>query len=166
MSTTFRKHLRGMAIVSALFLLIALAVLGAAISKVFSMATIGQSYDADGARAYQAARAGVEWVAYQVLKGSCSGGDFCALCRSASYGTPTTRTLSGLSGDLSAFTVTVNCGSGGSSYSEGGAAVWVYNITANACNQPGAGAACPNTTPAAVASLGYAERQFSLTISN
>lgn len=166
MSTTFRKRLRGMAIVSALFLLVALAVLGAAITRVFSMTSVGESYDFNGARAYQAARTGVEWVAYQVLKGACSGGDYCALCRSATYEAPTSQTLGGLPGDLSAFAVTVTCGSGGAAYSEGGGAVWVYKITANACNQPGATGACPNTTAAAVASLGYAERQISLTISN
>ncbi|WP_319244425.1 pilus assembly PilX N-terminal domain-containing protein [uncultured Propionivibrio sp.] len=155
-----------MAIVSALFLLIVLAVLGAAIAKVSSMASVGESYDADGAKAYQAARAGVEWAAYQLLKGACSGGDYCALCRSASYASPTTRTLGGLSGDLSPFSVTVSCASGGSSFSEAGSAVWVYRITVNACNQPTAEPACPNTTGAAIASLGYSERQISLTVSN
>jgi hypothetical protein len=41
----------------------------------------------------------------------------------------------------------------------------VYQLTANACNQP-TGGACPNATAAAVSGTGYIERRVSLTVTN
>lgn len=162
---TCHKRARGSAIIVAIFLLVALATLGAFIVSITSSQQIGSAYDIEGARAYQATRYGSEWGVYQVLKGACSGGDFCALCRVAPYATPTSTNLSGLAGSLSGFTVTVSCG-GGSSYVEGGnPTLWVYQITANACNQPDAGA-CPNTNGAIIGGVGYVERRLSLTVTN
>lgn len=166
-SIIFRKHVHGMAVISAIFLLVALSALGAAIAKVWSNTSVAVSQDLIGARAYQAARLGVDWGVYQVLKGACSGGDFCALCRTVSYAsaTPTSQSLSSLTGDLASFTVTVSCASGGAAFTEGGNSVWVYRITANACNQA-TGGACPNVTGAGVSSIGYTERQVSVTVTN
>lgn len=165
MLITCHKRARGSAIIVAIFLLVALATLGAFIVSITSSQQIGSAYDIEGARAYQAAHYGSEWGVYQVLKGACSGGDFCALCRAASYATPASTNLSGLAGSLSGFTVTVSCG-GGSSYAEGGnPALWVYQVTANACNQPNGGA-CPNTNGAIIGGVGYVERRLSLTVTN
>jgi MSHA biogenesis protein MshP len=167
MSISCLKRARGSAIIVAIFLLVVLASLGAFIVSITSSQQIGGAYDVLGARAYQAAHYGSEWGAYRVLKGACSGGDFCALCQTATYAAPTSTNLSGLAGNLSNFTVTVSCGSGGSSYTEGGTTVWVYQLTANACNQPTAVVgACPNTTAAAVGGMGYIERRVSLTVTN
>lgn len=163
MSTTCPERARGSALIVAIFLLVVLAALGAFIVTVTSSQQVGAAYDIQGARAYQAARFGSEWGVYQVLKGTCGGGDFCALCQAASYAAPTTSNLTGLTGSLSTFTVTVSCG--GVSYAEGGNTVWVYQLTANACNQP-SGSACPNTTAAAAGSLGYIERRVSMTLTN
>ena len=56
---------RGFAIVSAIFLIVVLAALGVGI-VVFSKAQQASSaYDVQGSRAYQAARAGIEWALYQ-----------------------------------------------------------------------------------------------------
>lgn len=176
-STTCPKRSRGSAIVVAIFVLVVLAALGAFIAVISSGQQIGEAYDIQGARAYQAARYGSEWGVYQVLRGDPTGSGyvatigcttantFCKLCRGTTYAAPTSTNLTGLAGSLAGFTVTVSCGTGGASYSEGGDTVWVYQITANACNQPDSGA-CPNTTAAAIGAIGYIERRVSLTVTN
>jgi len=87
--------------------------------------------DVQGARAYQAARAGVEWGTYQILKNN--GAGFAAACRTATPGT-TTQVLPTLAGTLSAFTVTVSCST--TPYAEGSHAalnpLWMYRVTATA----------------------------------
>jgi len=81
MSTTLRERLRtglsacrppraparGMAIASAIFILVALAALAAAITLLTTRTGASQGQDISGSRAYQAARTGLEWGAYQVL---------------------------------------------------------------------------------------------------
>ena len=165
MSTTCLEKARGSALIVAIFILVVLAALGAAIVSLSSSAQIGAALDMQGARALQAARFGSEWGVYQLLRGACSGGDFCARCQGASYATPVTQDLGSLAGSMSTFTVTVSCGSGAASYTEGTSTLWVYQITANACNQA-SGGACPNTSTAAVGSVGYVERRVSLTLTN
>ena len=88
------KLQRGFSLVTAIFLLVVLAALGA-VMVTFSTAQ-QQSFAIDvlGSRAYQAARAGIEWSAYQVLKG---GG-----CVTGVVTMPTP-------GPLSDFTVNVAC---------------------------------------------------------
>lgn len=169
MSTTCPEKSRGSALIVAIFLVVVLAALGGFIATISSNQQVGSAYDIQGARAYQAARYGTEWGVYQVLTRACSGGDFCALCQAAPYGTPTSKDLSGLANELSTFTVTVTCDS--ASYDEGertvagGNPLRVYRLVANACNQPN-GTACPNTATAAVGSMGYIERRVSLTVTN
>lgn len=165
MSTICRRRVRGSAIVVAIFLLVVLAALGAFIASITSSQQVGQALDVQGARAYQAARYGSEWGVYQVLRGACSGGDYCELCRSATYGAPHSRNLTGLAAPLDQFTVTIACGSGNTTHSEGGNTVRVYQIAATACNQADAGA-CPNATAAVATNVGYVERRISLTVTN
>jgi Tfp pilus assembly protein PilX len=61
-----RAGSRGFAIVSAIFILVVLAALGAFIVNVSTNQQIGSTLDLQGVRAYQAARAGIEWGIYQV----------------------------------------------------------------------------------------------------
>lgn len=150
--------------VVAIFLLVALAALGAFIANITSSQQIGGAYDLQGAHAYQAARYGSEWGVYQVLQTPCAAGSFCADCRAATYATPHGANIGGLADALAPYTVSVRCASGGASHAEGGQTVWVYQITATACNAPNAGA-CPNETPA-VSGLGYIERRIALTVTN
>ncbi len=64
-NSTGRASAGGFAIVSAIFLIVILAALGVGI-LVFSRAQQASSaYDVQGSRAYQAARAGIEWAVYQ-----------------------------------------------------------------------------------------------------
>lgn len=119
------KAMRGFAIVAALFILVVLAVLGAFILNVSNSQQIGSALDMQSARAYQAARAGIEWGLYrQLQQGSCAA--------STSF-KPTAATLAG-------FTVTVTCLATPDTH--GGPTV--YTLTTTACSQPHGGA-CPNT---------------------
>lgn len=59
---------RGFSLFSAIFLLVMLSALGAAIVKVTSSSQIASALDIQGERAYQAARAGIEWGLYRQLR--------------------------------------------------------------------------------------------------
>ena len=58
---TFPDTLRGFALPSALFLLVILAMLGAFMLAVSGMQHAAQAVDVSSSRAYQGARAGIEW---------------------------------------------------------------------------------------------------------
>lgn len=150
------RRQRGFSIVTALFLLVVLSLLGAFIVSVTGLQQSSQQLDVQGVRAYQAARAGIEWGAWQVLDPN------------NTIGTPALPTcpasptnLTGLAGSLSPFTVTVTCSAAiNAPTTEGNRNVSAYQIIATACNQPSAGA-CPNASPAS----GYVERQLQATLS-
>lgn len=140
------KRLRGFAILTAIFILVVLAALGAFILGVSSGQQIGSALDVVSARAYQAARAGVEWGLYKQLQSaSCTAGP-------TSF-TPAGSTFAGL-------TVSVTC----SSVTDGG--VTVYTLTSTACNQRGADGNCPCTASApssCTAGSSYVERRLTVT---
>ena len=54
--------------VSALFVLVVLAALGAALAKISQRQQLGSAAEIDAARAYQSARAGLEW---EIGRASC-----------------------------------------------------------------------------------------------
>jgi len=151
---------RGFSIVTAIFLIVVLAALGVFIVSVTGIQQSSLALDVQGVRAYQAARAGIEWGAYQVLDpnntlnpGSCSP--------VVLPGCPATNptNIATLAGSLSPFTVTVSCAA--TSTTEGNREVRVFEIVATACNQP-TGGSCPNTgTPEA----GYVDRRITATLS-
>lgn len=92
---------RGFALASAIFLLVVLAALGAAMLTFSSAQHTASAMDVQGTRAYHAARAGIEWGAYQVLRndpGICAG--------STTVATPT---VDPLAGTLAGFTLVVEC---------------------------------------------------------
>lgn len=132
---------RGFALLSAIFILVVLAMLGAAILHVSSFQQIGSALDVQGTRAYQAARAGIEWGLYRQLRqGSCAA---------ASSFASTAPAFAGL-------TVTVTCAA--MDDAQGGPTV--FTLTATACNQPADGA-CPNTAnPGPL----YVERRLDMTL--
>ncbi|MCF8149838.1 MAG: pilus assembly PilX N-terminal domain-containing protein [Burkholderiaceae bacterium] len=155
------KHVRGFAIVSAIFILVVLAALGAFIVNVSTTQQIGSALDVQGVRAYQAARAGVEWGLYQVQAtpaynfGYTSPDPNTRACPAATTSfTPAGATFTGI-------TVTVTC----AATVDASSGPTIYAIVATACNQPVAGwtaatLACPNTTnPGAL----YIERRLSVT---
>lgn len=137
MLPTSRSRERGAALMAAIFLL---AVIGALIAFLLKMSGLQHSsiaLDVQGAHAYQASRAGIDWGVYRALRNaSCAA--------SSSFG---------LGGDLSDFTVTVECAD--TPYTEINATLkHVYSIRATACNQPVAG-----DCPGAVGPF-YVERQL------
>jgi MSHA biogenesis protein MshP len=150
------RRARGFSIVTAIFLLVVLSLLGAFIVSVTGLQQSSLQLDVQGVRAYQAARAGIEWGAYQVLDPNNSiGTPVLPVCPAS----PTN--LSGLAGSLSPFTVTVTCSAAiNAPTTEGNRNVGAYQIIATACNQPSAGA-CPNASPTS----GYVERQLQATLS-
>ncbi|WP_126444155.1 pilus assembly PilX N-terminal domain-containing protein [Sulfuricystis multivorans] len=132
----------GFAIVSAIFILVVLAVLGAFILNISAQQQIGSALDVQGTRAYQAARAGIEWGLYQQLQGGVA-------CPAGSFNPPAAT--------LSEFTVSVTCVATADPGGHGGPTVRV--LTATACNQPNAGD-CPNTVDPG---SHYVERRIQVT---
>ncbi len=121
----FPKHERGVGLASAVFLLMVIAGLIAFMMRMSALQHSSFALDIQGARAFQSARAGIEWGVYRALRDdSCAG--------SVSFA---------LNADLSDFSVTVQCAE--TPYSEmDSSAKRLYSIIATACNRPTAGV-CP-----------------------
>ncbi len=133
------KNLRqkGFSLVSAIFLLVVVAALGAFAVTISTTQHQSQALDVMGARAYQAARAGIEWAAFNVATGPVPWAG-CAPAATVA-----------LTGELAAFSpITVNCIA--ASHVEGASTIWVYDVSAVAA-----------TTGAVPGSLDYVERQLS-----
>lgn len=119
---------RGFSLVSAIFLLVVLAALGAGMVVFSTAQNRNLALDIQGSRAYQAAQAGVEWAAYNIAAASGVGGTT----------TFTPGTATALGGNLSDFKVAVfyAAASAPADTSEGpdvaGGIVWSYNITSTA----------------------------------
>lgn len=127
----------GVAIVTAIFLLVVLAGLAVAVVSLTGTQQVTRTQDELGARAYQAARAGMEWALYINQQG---GGLNCP--RTSTFALPANTTLA-------AFTVTVRCDAppAGFGAAGGGAdpTAGRITITSTACNGV-SGAACPAPT--------------------
>lgn len=123
-----RKAQRGFSLVSAIFLLVVLAGLGAAMVSFSTTQNQLQALDVMGSRAYQAANAGIEWAAYnvQTVEGMSAP--------AAVVFAPGTATA--LAGNLADFAVTVSIGAipASDAANAGGTlgTVWSYDITASA----------------------------------
>ncbi len=127
---------RGISIVTAIFLIVVLAALGAAMMTFSTVQQITSAEDVQGARAYQGARTGVEWGAYKVLiDSSCAA----------------STALPALGGALAGFSVTVTCSSSGPYTEAAGTPFSIYLITSTA-------------TSGTVGTVSYVERQLQTTI--
>ncbi|MGK5037733.1 pilus assembly PilX family protein [Janthinobacterium sp. LB3P118] len=106
---------RGFSIVTAIFLLVVLSALGVALLSISTMQHAESALDVQGARAYQAARAGMEWGVYrQRVDGKCVA--------SSDFALPANSALNG-------FRVTVRC-------TQAAGALPRFQVIATACNQP------------------------------
>lgn len=118
---------RGFSLVSAIFLLVVLAGLGAAMVSFSTTQNQGLAMDVMGSRAYQAASAGIEWAAYNVQAGV--GVSAPAAVVFSPAGTP-------LAGNLADFEVTVSIAAASATDAanagETPGTVWSYDITASA----------------------------------
>ncbi len=126
---------RGFSLVSAIFLLVVLAALAAALVKVSGMQHMASASDAQGARAYQAARAGAEWGLYTILDPDGSVQGVSATPPSCWSGSSTVTPA----GNLSGFAVAVTCTA--TSTTELTRTIAVYTIVSTAtlgtAGQPG-----------------------------
>lgn len=138
-----RKLQYGFSLVSAIFLLVVIAALGVFSVTLFTAQQQSAALDVMGARAYQAARAGIEWGAYQVLPAS--GATFAANCRAGGA----SQVISPLPNTLAGFNVNVECVS--TAHSEASATMTVYQLTSTA-------------TRGTPATSDYVERQIQATI--
>lgn len=123
-----RSRQAGLGLVTAIFLVVVIAGLAAAMVTVFSGQQTGRALDVQGSRAYQAARAGIEWGLFRARLTP-------AVCPAGSFALPAGSMLA-------AFTVTVTCvdtaGPGGD------VPTTMRTLRATACNQPVNGA-CTGT---------------------
>lgn len=65
-SPSHKRRQAGVSVITAIFLLLLMAVLAAAMVNIVSISHVNVAADIGGARAYQAARAGVEWGMFQL----------------------------------------------------------------------------------------------------
>jgi len=114
---------RGVGLVTAIFLLVVLAGLGVAMVSITTSQQASASVDLLGARAYQAARAGLEWGIFRRLRnGACD---------------PTSPFMMPAGSSLSGFSVLVTC------KQQGSGELARYVITSTACNFPDGAGNCP-----------------------
>jgi MSHA biogenesis protein MshP len=151
-----RNGQSGIALATAIFLIVVLAALGAIVLTVSGLQHTSSARDVMGSKALQAARAGIEWGAFKVLQQPIPG-----VCPGTGVPPSTTISLPGGT-DLTGLTVVVTCllttaQEGARSTTALGNPLEFYLITATACNQP----PCPNTTNPGPA---YVERQLQATI--
>jgi MSHA biogenesis protein MshP len=140
-----RRAHHGFTMVSVLFILVVLAALGAAMAQFSQRQHLGSAAELAAARAYQAAFAGLEWASFQVLRNPAPPG--------AAPACPGNTNIA-----LGDFVVTVSCSRVNGV--DGASTLAFYQLVANACNAPVAGA-CPATgLPQAT----YVERQLSRTV--
>jgi len=105
----------GFGLVPAIFLLVVLSLVGAVMLRLVGVSSATASLSLRAARAFQAARSGVEWGTRQVtLLGAC----------------PATSTLALTQGGLAGFSVTVSCTS--SRHVDSASTTTNYLITSNA----------------------------------
>jgi MSHA biogenesis protein MshP len=113
-----RKLQQGFSLISAIFLLVVIAALGTFAVTLSTTQQQSSALDVMGARAYQAARAGIEWAAFHVANDPAP-----ATCS-------TNFALNSLGGTLAPFSVEVTCAAASSV--EGTSTFWNYDVTATA----------------------------------
>ena len=138
---TLRDSLqRGFSLISAIFLLVVIAALGAFAVTLSTAQHQSAAMDVMGARAYQAARAGIEWAAFGIS--NTAVGAVWAGC--AAPAPPA------LGGTLAPFAVAVGCVS--APYTEGTTVGTVYTLTSTA------------TSGGAAGNMDYIERVITVTL--
>ncbi|WP_223468007.1 agglutinin biogenesis protein MshP [Massilia soli] len=123
---------RGVGLVTAIFLLVVIAGLAVAMVTVFTTQQTSSALDVQGTRAYQAARAGIEWGVFKHQRPDpCNATNSFAMPQGTSLG---------------AFTVTVACTliEGPDTESGDTEALDQRKVTVVACNAPSAAGTCPN----------------------
>lgn len=139
----FRKA-SGFALPAAIFVLVVLAALGTFAASLAAFQHGGLALDVLGVRAYQAARAGMEWGLYQTVTAASSS------CSSGGGEVAMSATT------LQELTVTVRCSQVASEDGQ-----TIYTVEAWACNRPAASSPkCPGDATVD----GYIERKLSAVV--
>lgn len=107
---------RGFSLVSAVFLLVVLAALGAYAVRLNTLQQQTVTASLRAAQAFQAARAGVEWAAYRALNGGICGG----------------ATLTLTEGSMAGFRVSVQCSQSAHAEGSGTTRIFVFDVRAEA----------------------------------
>ena len=129
----------GFLLPAAIFILVILAALGAYALNITSIQQATSTQDVQGARAYQSARAGIEWAAYQVLS---PGTMALASCPAS----PSTIAVDN-------FSVAVSCTRSADYFEQGSDhTIAIYDVTATA-------------SFGTAGTTGYIERQIQVTLS-
>lgn len=118
---------RGFSMISAIFLLIVIAALGTFAVTLSTTQQQSALLDAMGSRAYQAARTGIEWGAYQLTSNPAG------ICSVGGTSNPVTMPI----GTLAAYYVDVSCWSY-APVSEAASSVTMYRIISTASGVAGA----------------------------
>jgi len=137
------KCQRGFAMVSAVFLLVVLAGLGAAMVNFSIVQHTSAALDVEGTRAYQAARAGIEWGLFRAQKTPP-----CPV-NPSSFRPPAPT--------LNRYTVTVRC-TAAPAFAGAPTISQIRTMTSVACSQPDGGGNCPGA-----GGVDYVERQLQVT---
>jgi MSHA biogenesis protein MshP len=127
MMKTSTRLQKGFSLVTAIFLLVVLAMLGAMMVMFFSVQQKSAALDVMGSRAYQASRTGIEWAAFNISTTAAGTGvpwPGCAAVPNPLFAANT------LAGDLAPFTVTLTCASAVAW--EGVNPIVIYNLTSTA----------------------------------
>jgi MSHA biogenesis protein MshP len=144
---------------AALFIVVTLAAIGVYLLTVATGQVAAASKDEQAARAYQAARAGIEWAAFQVLRNAeappAGAGDFGPTCKNSNAATQD-LSLGALGGPGGGETFQAHVACARSAEAEAGATVEIYVIKATACNRN----ACPGSPDTT-----YVERELQLVLS-
>lgn len=149
-----RGKASGVAMVTAIFLLVVVAGLAVAIVSLTSAQQDASVRDYRAQRAYQAAKAGVEWAAYRGLRERSPAQPaavFNCVAGNATLPAPVNVPLP--ASTLAAFTVTVRVTCGDAPAVGDGSAddptAWHIAVSSTACTQPDAAGLCPNANPGA-----------------
>ncbi len=138
----------GFALVTAIFLLVVLAALGAFMVTMSTVQHATSAQDVQGSRAYQAARAGIEWNVFQIMAPENTNTAVAPF--TTQYVCPGGATaLNTLGGALTGFSVSVLCTR--TDYAEGGNIISSYQVTSS-------------SSFGAVGSSQYVARQLSATV--
>lgn len=140
LTVRFSVRQRGFVLASAIFLLVIMAALGAFIVQVTTASHTASALDVQGARAYQAARVGIEAGLFLVQRnGNC----------------PALTNLGGIQG-LNGFRVTWTCEA--NQFVENNVNKTIWQITSTACTT--SGTQCPSANPLELQGTDYVERQL------
>lgn len=140
-----RTAQRGFSLVSAIFLLVVIATLGTFAVTLSTTQHQSAALDVMGARAYQAARAGIEWGAYQVISNPTAGIIVCPV-----GGASNPVAMPAAPSTLAIFSVDVSC--------------WSYAPVSEAANTVTMYQLISTATQGTVAAPDYVERQMTVTI--